>query len=719
MIFNSYFQRQAFQAPWWFGLYFVAQKNVKNRLSQQFSNCPKKFCSVRRTSEKAIQMEISKPYFSEQNMQPAREYWAHKEEKLANEPDRFSKPNFQPLEFVERDEPLSRLKNIIQDKILPTYPDGQNRMIFVHLVTGSGMGKSRFAAEALDRISAVNPKNTAKMEELLQPSRNISVWCDFNGRGDAITEEEKDLTADQIIALRLGSRGLLGIPTQKFLRRFPDSLEKAAFQTDLVLTFIVERHRKLNNVSSNQEILFYLHLDELILANDQYKQRRAKDIVNTLGEAISEISKKLLTHFVVLITANSETGYEWNLTRFTKRDLSLTPLSVDGSVSILKKRFGNSYLLEQDGFRRLLGYIGAIPRLLEWLIEIIERKQENQQLWTNSSNPFTAVGILYSDLNDKVQDIYLVGGFIELIGTSNLIRWLQIIVFQESVTLQTKLGDQTLEQLSKSGHMYYKPMGNGTITLFFPEILLHLIPSFILKENYGKWSTGELHCLQILRDLVLFDLSWQNFELRVARMIQLRLSLLGALRIPTCELKDLLGLKISKKYCDKTLLVPELPELYKDERQWESESARMSYKKFGQEEDTEESKSKKQKSEDVADGLQDPGVYILAKGTAAWDVRLVLSRQDSKNPLILAIQTKFSVRKNSTHDTSFEEWAKTLQGFKSGSQRFIRGFVIGNHKFDEYFEKGEIIIVDRESLTKFFPPCLACQLVVQDIKSLK
>ena len=106
-------------------------------------------------------------------------------------------PSF-PFDWQERPETSTALSGIVQS-LLNAFKDpstDRTHHPFPSLLTGSGMGKTRFGQEEAPRV-------VGKVLETNGLSLDKKIFIDFNGGGDAITAEDLDARPEVAMAMRL------------------------------------------------------------------------------------------------------------------------------------------------------------------------------------------------------------------------------------------------------------------------------------------------------------------------------------------------------------------------------------------------------------------------------------------------------------------------------------------------------------------------------------
>ena len=268
--------------------------------------------------------------------------------------------------------------------------DDRTKHAFPSLITGSGMGKTRFGLQAPTLIKDVLQDLNLTLDE--------TIFIDFNGGGDKIVAEDLTTGPETAIALRLLARGCFGIPVDEFRSALLDANLKSGPLTCKRFFEAVSAKLRAQLGRDEQSIItIFIHIDEFQLAHkkcvdidkDKYSHY-IKDMIYEIGMYRLKAAMAHKVFIIPLLTGTSRDGLDFELTKFKHHPLPMKPLSVEVALNLLKGSLVDSPLLKHTDLKKLIQEIGVIPRYLDWFRDTILRK-ENLNYWTQPDDPVFSI----------------------------------------------------------------------------------------------------------------------------------------------------------------------------------------------------------------------------------------------------------------------------------------------------------------------------------------
>mgnify|MGYP005848672835 CR=1 FL=1 len=327
---------------------------------------------------------------------------------------------------------------------------------FPLLATGSGMGKTRFGWEA--RV----PIDEYLRTEGLQ--LDLYAHVDFNGNGDTINEDDFRVGPDACLALRLFARHLLHVPLSKLNSALKEE-EKSLFNTRDVLKLLASTL----GASPEKTVSILLHIDEFQLAHEEcvshghpsFVKKMLYSVGNYRCQRGASPASEDNVFLIPLLTGTTREGASLKLTQFRVKSLSLLPLSLKSSLSILEQELGSSPLLSERQFHCFLLDLGIVPRYLEWLVEVINSLSLDRE-WISPHDTKASIIAFASNLlsgNDfGIPNLVSVLGGNDSPDAHTFLNW---CLSSKPVTWDTTIHELTLEHLAQRGNIFLAQQPSG------------------------------------------------------------------------------------------------------------------------------------------------------------------------------------------------------------------------------------------------------------------
>lgn len=194
------------------------------------------------------------------------------------------------------------------------------------------------AAEAATATTASDaPTTTTTAPELLQTlnARCRHVFITFNGPGenDPFDPVDETLSADNLLGIRLFSRGLVRVPTQKL----PIALRASdVLTTERVLEAIAADIRSETGTASNTPVAVFLHIDELQFGIAALGVARMTNMLRSLVNYMRGPGPSSHRLFVIpLLTGTSVDDLEFLPTSVLAAWLYIPPLGIRAAQRLL------------------------------------------------------------------------------------------------------------------------------------------------------------------------------------------------------------------------------------------------------------------------------------------------------------------------------------------------------------------------------------------------
>eukprot|EP01087_Luapelamoeba_hula_P007207 TRINITY_DN1750_c0_g1_i3.p1 TRINITY_DN1750_c0_g1~~TRINITY_DN1750_c0_g1_i3.p1 ORF type:complete len:781 (+),score=77.82 TRINITY_DN1750_c0_g1_i3:242-2584(+) len=504
-------------------------------------------------------------------------------------------------DYVGREELAQQWTTMVRNlwTAFVTQSDARWNHFFPTLFTGSGMGKTRFGAQALEiAIKTLRAEKTSEETPLLTALTSpfvVHLFINFNGgKPSPGVKEESDATtiygSDRLLygetngaaalAFRLACRGLLGCAVSEVATTITYPLNLT------VASVLQEIASVLRNSHKDQSatVVFYLHIDEVQLVYKESNERFVKDMINALGDL--RLCMDPFNVFILpLLSGTTDSGSEFELTRYLSKQLALSPLSppaaeelvVKGCQGLCDDRYW-THFLKSKVVKQLIGTLGGNPRLLRRLVgkvhEFYPIIQDGIRSDEQHVNWVTCLATSFSQNLDF--DTFFVNG-INLLKQEprwcfvrNITNLLHYFVDGIDVTWTTQIGPCTIRELAHAGFMYLRKYNGSSFQIYLPQVLLSRFCSILLKQYQGLLYRYDKYTVELLLGLTAYPPSqWTNsganFERTALGLLVIRLrnlARLNALPRPSrkpsyCTLHELFpGAALSSTLKDKQLRLP-------------------------------------------------------------------------------------------------------------------------------------------------------------------
>lgn len=244
---------------------------------------------------------------------------------------------------------------------------------------------------------------------------------------------------------------------------------------------------------------------------------------------------------IPLLTGTTREGASLKLSQFKISPLSLLPLKLESSLSILMKELGSSPLLTNRQFHCFLQDLGIVPRYLEWLVNAIRSLNIDRE-WTSPQNHNHSIVAFAANLL-KDEDFGVPGliGALGGVDSPDAHTFLLWCLSSREVSWDDMIHGVTLEHLGQRGNIFLAEDASGTICLIFcifPDRVgrssLYL-PGLLVNLFAKKLR---LHTMQRITYFPPQH-DWEAFELLCVSLMVARINLVVASGRKECLLSEL------------------------------------------------------------------------------------------------------------------------------------------------------------------------------------